>query len=185
MEKIKLSDFLLLNKEDLVGKVICFPTDTVYGIGTLYNDKLGISKIYKMKNRPLDRPLANLCSSLDQILDLEIEITSNVRDIIDKYWPGALTIIFKDKDKKTSFRMPDSKIALELIDKFGVLTTTSVNESGEKELNSFIEINEVFGKKIDYFISDDAKLSKVASTVIDVSSNEIKVLREGLIKLSV
>jgi L-threonylcarbamoyladenylate synthase len=183
MEKLKVDEFLKLDKKDLAGKVICFPTDTVYGIGALFNDQIGIKKIYEMKNRPLDKPLANLCSRIDQILDLGIEISSNVRDLIDQYWPGALTIIFGYKNEKISFRMPNCDVALKIIDKFSIMTTTSVNESGQKELNSYEEINEYFKDKIDYFITDEVTLSKVASTVIDVSDGNIKVLRQGTIKI--
>lgn len=183
MEKLKVNEFLKLSKEQLSGKIICFPTDTVYGIGALYNDEEAISKIYIMKNRPLNKPLANLCSSIDQILDLNILIPDNVRDVIDKFWPGALTIIFRDGNNKTSFRMPDSEVALNIIDKFGIMTTTSVNESGEKELNSYEDINDMFSDQIDYFISDEVQLSKVASTVIDVSDGDIKIVRQGLVVL--
>lgn len=183
MEKLKVSEFIKLNREDLIGKVICFPTDTVYGIGALYNDQEAISKIYKMKNRPLNKPLANLCSSLKQIKDLGIEIPNNVLDLIHKYWPGALTIIFRSGSEKISFRMPNSQIALQILDKFNILTTTSVNESGEKELNTFEEINSIFGDKIDYYVEGDVKLSTIPSTVIDISDGNIKVLREGGIKI--
>lgn len=183
MEKIKVDEFIKLDKEDLVGKVICFPTDTVYGIGALFNDEQAIEKIYKMKNRPLNKPLANLCSSVDQIIDLGIDIPIEVRNLINKFWPGALTIIFKDKDKKISFRMPNSDVALKIISRFSIMTTTSVNESGEKELNSFDEINDQFGNDIDYYISDEVELSKIASTVIDVSEDDIKIVRQGSVKL--
>lgn len=183
MEKIKVNDFIKLNKEDLKGKVICFPTDTVYGIGALFGDDEGIKKIYKMKNRPLDKPLANLCSSIEQILDLGIELPSIARELIDKYWPGALTIIFRYKTSKISFRMPNSEIALKLLDRFSVMATTSVNESGDKELNSFEEINSQFADQIDYYITDSVELSKIASTVVDVSDNDIKVIRMGSIIL--
>lgn len=183
MEKIKVEDFIKLNKEELLGKVICFPTDTVYGVGALFGDDVAISKIYKMKNRPFNKPLANLCSSVEQILDLGIEIPVKARDLIDKFWPGALTIIFKHGQTKISFRMPNSEISLKLLDKFSIMTTTSVNESGEKELNSYEEINNQFGNEIDYYISDTVELSKIASTVVDVSDNELKVIRMGSITL--
>lgn len=183
MEKIKVDDFVRLNKEDLLGKVICFPTDTVYGIGALFGDDVAIAKIYKMKNRPLHKPLANLCSSVEQILDLGIEIPAKARELIDKFWPGALTIIFKHGASKISFRMPNSEIALKLLDKFSIMTTTSVNESGEKELNSYEEINSQFENDIDYYITDTVELSKIASTVVDVSENDIKVIRMGSIMI--
>ena len=183
MEKLTVDEFLKLDKADLFGRVVCFPTDTVYGIGALFDDREAITKIYEIKKRPLNKPLANLCSNINQILDLDIDISTNIRDIIDRHWPGALTIIFKYNSSKISFRMPDSEVALKIIDKFSIMTTTSVNESGEKELNSYFDISKEFGDKIDYFISDEVRFSKVASTVIDVSDGAVKIIRQGLVKI--
>lgn len=183
MEKLSFDEFITFEKSKLAGKVICFPTDTVYGIGALYNDQEAISKIYKMKSRDLNKPLANLCNGLKQIESLGIGIPKVAKELIDKHWPGALTIIFDDKDNKISFRMPNSEIALKLLNKFSILTTTSVNESGEPELNSYDEINLKFGSMIDYYIDDEVSLSKLASTVVDVSGGSIKVLRQGSIIL--
>lgn len=182
MEKISLAKFLQLKKEDLATKVICFPTDTVYGIGALYDDVIAIEKIYKLKNRSKSKPLVNLCSNVSQIEDLGFKLNHFALDIMNKYWPGALTIIIQNKEVKESFRMPDSKVALALINRFFILKTTSVNESGEKELNSYELIYEKFGKEIDYFITDLEVFSNLPSTVIDISSGEIVVLREGSIK---
>lgn len=185
MERIKLEEFLKLKKEQLLGKVFCFPTDTVYGLGAFYKDQEAIEKIYNIKNRPYDKPLANLCSSMDQITSLGIKISPKVESLINKYWPGALTIIFKLGSEKISFRMPNCQVALDIIDKYSILTTTSVNESGEKELNSYQEIYEMFAGKIDYFIDEEAQFSKIPSTVIDVSDDEIKVLRQGSIYIDI
>lgn len=185
MEKLTVDELIRLKKEDLKGKVICFPTDTVYGIGTLFEDAVGIEKIYKMKNRSKDKPLANLCSSISQITDLGINIPEIGKTLMDKYWPGALTIILSDKDRGISFRMPDSIIALKILNRFSVMPTTSVNESGEPELNSFSEINALFGNDIDYFVTDQAKFSKVPSTVVDISTGKLIVLRQGSIQINI
>src|SRR5690554_7997407 len=100
MEKITVNDLIKISKDDLKGKVICFPTDTVYGLGALYGDREAILKIYKLKKRDLNKPIANLCSNVKQITDLGIEIPSYAYNLIDKHWPGPLTIIFKDGNKK-------------------------------------------------------------------------------------
>jgi len=183
VEKIKLANFLKYSKDDLRGKVVCFPTDTVYGLGAMYGDHSAIQKIYKIKNRPADKPLANLCSHIDQILNLGIEIPESAQELMKKYWPGALTIILKAREEKISFRMPNCDIALKLIDHFSLMATTSVNESGEKELNTMEDIEAAFGSLIDYFITDEAIFSKIPSTVIDMSEGKIIVLRRGAINL--
>jgi L-threonylcarbamoyladenylate synthase len=181
MEKIDLQSFLKLKKKDLRGKIVCFPTDTVYGVGAMYGDQIAIDKIYAMKHRDRNKPLANLCSSVAQIEKLNIPISSQARALMDKYWPGGLTIILKGNDKTISFRMPDSPIALGIIRRFSLMTTTSVNESGEPELNSITEIEKAFGAELDYFITDEAAFSKVPSTVVDATGDKLVVLRQGKI----
>lgn len=189
MERIRVTDFLKLNKQDLKGKVICFPTDTVYGIGALIEDKEAIEKIFLIKGRDFDKPLANLIGNIG---DLEMYISKMpdfVEKIINKYWPGPLTIIFNKKEglniknnfKTISFRMPNSLISLAILKRFGPLATTSVNKSGNKELTNIFDIEAEFNNVIDYLIIDEAILSKVPSTVIDITKDNIKVIRKGVI----
>lgn len=191
MEKVSLQELLKLNRSDLYGKIICFPTDTVYGVGALVDDNKAISKIYKMKNRSDNKPLPILCSKLEQV-DRYVIITKTAKTLMDKYWPGALTLILKKKDgsldnineSTLAFRMPNSDIALKILDHFSLLATTSVNTSGEKELNSVGEIEEKFSDYIDYLVTDAATFSSVASTIIDATGSEIKILRQGNIHIN-
>ena len=191
MEKVSLQELLKLNRSDLYGKIICFPTDTVYGVGALVDDNKAISKIYKMKNRSDNKPLPILCSKLEQV-DRYVIITKTAKTLMDKYWPGALTLILKKKDgslanineSTLAFRMPNSDIALKILDHFSLLATTSVNTSGEKELNSVGEIEEKFSDYIDYLVTDAATFSSVASTIIDATASEIKILRQGNIHIN-
>ncbi len=189
MEKISVSD---LKNIDLKGKIICFPTDTVYGVGCKIDDLEAIKKIYEMKNRDFSKPLAVLCAN-SNISEFVIDVSSEALCLMKKYWPGALTIIFKKSDKvndlvsanldTVGFRMPNSKIALSVLNEFGVMATTSVNISGEKALNDALKIEKEFGDFIDYMIIEKEILSCNSSTVVDASSNELKILRQGDIKL--
>ena len=183
MEKISLSEFLKLEKQDLKGRIFCFPTDTVYGLACLYADEEAIKRIYELKNRTYDKPLAHLCSNINQIATLGVEITGLAEELMKKYWPGPLSLILNSPEGKISFRMPDSKIALKIIDRFSVLPTTSVNESNKPELNSLAEIEAAYGNEIDYLIIDPATFSKLPSTVADISGGSIKILRQGAIYL--
>ncbi|MDD4076476.1 MAG: Sua5/YciO/YrdC/YwlC family protein, partial [Bacilli bacterium] len=99
------------------------------------------------------------------------------------YWPGPLTIILQGNNEKLSFRMPDCPPALKIINHLGLMATTSVNESGEQELNDYQEIKDRFGQAIDYFIVDRWRFSGISSTVVDVSKNQIEIIRQGSIKL--
>jgi L-threonylcarbamoyladenylate synthase len=191
MEKVTLKELLCLEKEDLKGKIICFPTDTVYGVAAIASDKEAVEKIYKMKNRSERKPLAILCSNIKQIEEYVEVIDEAVKFLMKKYWPGALTIIFKKRPGKgdylskdtIAFRMPNSKLALAIIDHFSLMATTSVNLSGEIEMNNIDEIVEKFANWIDYIVTDEAYLSNVPSTVLDATGDSLNIVREGNIKV--
>lgn len=189
MERIKLVDFLKFKKEDLIGKVICFPTDTVYGMGAMINDFEAIEKIFQIKGRDFIKPLANLIGNVDDIDEFVINRSNFVNDIIKTYWPGPLTIIFnkrkevniKNNFNTISFRMPNSLISLSILKQFGPFATTSVNKSGGRELSNILDIESEFKDDINYIIVDKATLSKVPSTVIDITNDTIEVIRKGVI----
>ena len=191
MERVTLNKLLQLKKEDLKGKLICFPTDTVYGVGAIATDVEACKKIYQMKQRSDKKPLPLLCSDIEQIKEYVEEIDEAVESLMRKYWPGALTIIFKKKENvgkhlsedTIAFRMPNSRIALSIINKFSPLATTSVNMSGEAEINNIDEIEEKFSDWIDYIVTDEAYLSNIPSTVMDATGIFPVILREGKIKV--
>ena len=190
---MKKNDFLKLNKEDLKGKIVCFSTDTVFGVGALMNDVVAVKKIYALKHRDFNKPLAILASKVEDILPYVDSFPKEVRELMDKYWPGALTIIF-NKNKNTEnkvneefrtvgFRIPASSIALDILEKFGPMATTSINLSGEAPLNDYKSIVDAFGDKIDYIIEDTEPSINVSSTVVDASTDNWKILREGSVKI--
>jgi len=191
VERVTLNKLLQLKKEDLKGKLICFPTDTVYGVGAIATDVEACKKIYQMKQRSDKKPLPLLCSDIEQVKEYVEEIDEAVESLMRKYWPGALTIIFKKKENvgkhlsedTIAFRMPNSRIALSIINKFSPLATTSVNMSGEAEINNIDEIEEKFSDWIDYIVTDEAYLSNIPSTVMDATGIFPVILREGKIKV--
>lgn len=190
---MKIKDLELIDQTSLKNKVIAFPTDTVFGLGALIDDELALNKIYQIKKRNLDKPLAILAGNVEDIFPYIEKPSNEVIEIMNKYWPGALTIIFK-KSTKTSnlitknldtiaFRIPNSFIALKLLNKVGPLATTSINISGDVALNDYHEIDKQFGDEIDYLLTINSNSSNVSSTIIDCTSNQIKVIRQGEIKI--
>lgn len=184
MKKITINE---LSNIDLTHKIICFPTDTVYGIGAIISDIEAVNKIYEIKKRDLDKPLACLAGKIEDIKEI-VEVKENHNEIVNK-WPGALTIIFEkrqstdyvhiSKTNSIAFRIPNSEVALAVLNKFGVMATTSINYSGEKPLCKISEIEEYFGDVIDYLVVDEFNGSSVSSTIVDATKNEIKILRQG------
>ena len=188
-----IKDLNKLKKEDLIGKIICFPTDTVYGVGCILGDSKALNKIYELKNRDLSKPLAILVPNSKTVYDFIKECPVAAKQYMDKHWPGALTIIFNKLDSVSDdftkglptigLRMPNSKIALKVLEKFGPLATTSVNISNNPPLNNLEDIIKHFGTKIDYIIEDKEIVSEVSSTIVDVTKETPVILRQGDIKL--
>ena len=183
MIKISLVDFLKLSKDDISGKVLCFTTDTVWGVGVVVDNNLssGLNKIYQMKKRDLNKPLAVLTSNLEEIKK-HVVYDQDIEDVMNK-WPGALTIIFKKKDdffnELTDFdtialRIPNNHVSLSILDYLGFIATTSVNLSNSEPLNNKDDIEKYFSEYIDYLIVDETSLSKVSYTLVKsklISSN--------------
>ncbi len=165
-------------------KTVIFRTDTVYGIGALYHDKVGVQKIYQIKGREKNKPLVILCASLKEALTFTTDET-HLRPLAQKYWPGALTLVVSKSDAVPAFvnagfdtiglRIPHDPIALRLLKHFGPMAVTSLNLSHQPEVKTFKEALR-FNHLSDYIVeADDAKGR--ASTVYDVSNK--RVLRQG------
>lgn len=190
---MKLEDLLKLSIEELKGKIICFPTDTVYGVGCMIEDDQALQKIYHIKHRDLNKPLAVLFPSINSVCEYGKVPNNQVKSLMKQYWPGALTLIM-EKNKIISdyvtagkptigCRIPQSDLALSILNHFGPMATTSVNLSGMPPLNDLNEIRLEFKDSIDYYIEDPSESSKIASTVVDVTKDPYIVLREGSIKI--
>ncbi len=166
--------------------IVAVPTDTVYGLAIDPRNKMALQKLYKIKQRDAGKPLVWMVADQAQLAEIVREIIPEVQKIIDRHWPGALTIIFKQKysDDTIGIRIPKQKQLLGLLQEWQrPLAVTSANLSGEKELCFKQEVEQKFGESVDYYMDTAEPLSGLASTIIDVSKGEIKVLRQGEIKI--
>lgn len=174
------------------GNVVIFPTETVYGIGANGFDEDAIRKLYEIKERPYNKPISLLVNSFSMIEEVAENLSDTERAIIDKFFPGPLTLVVKKNknipDILTSgtdyvgVRMPKNKTALKIINAAKVpMATTSTNISGMEADIDFEKAYKDFNDKVDYIIDGGVAQIGVASTVIQVVDDEIKVLREGII----
>lgn len=171
-----------------MNNVIIFPTDTVYGIGCKIFDKEGIDLIYKIKHRDKSKPLAILCANILQIEDIAY-VDERIKKVINKFLPGPLTLILKAKEniKKITnldtigVRIPDAKLALEILLENGPMFVTSVNESGEESLDDYDIIYKKYHDKVKKIYPKTNLSSHLPSSVVDFSKYDIIVLREGAI----
>lgn len=165
------------------GKLVSFPTETVYGIGANFLDKKAIDRLYAIKKRPRNKPFTIHIAGFGALKDLKIVLSEHAERIIRKFWPGPLTIVvFNKKKEKIGLRMPRNKIALELIRKAGVpVVAPSANISGKKPPLSGKEVIVEMDGLIDIIL--DAGNTEVGkeSTVLDVTKDPFTILRPGAI----
>ena len=183
------------------GGVIAYPTDTAYGLGASVASISGIKKVFKIKGRERNKPLSVAVASLSQAKEIA-EFSNKALKLWRKFLPGALTVVLPLRPglrrKKIwrlisggtgtiGLRFPDSLIALAIVKKLGKpITATSANLSGEPALYASEDIEKHFADKRfrpDYIIRSRKLKKGRISTVVDCTGNEIKILRQGSIRL--
>jgi len=168
-----------------MGRLVAFPTETVYGIAANRLDRKAIRDLVKAKNRPVSKKFTVHISDLAMIGKMKCRVTKKAKRLIDKFWPGALTIILKSRTgEKIGFRMPANKVALSLIAEAGVpVIAPSANVSGKKPPTNAMQVLKELNGKIDLLLDAGPTDVGIESTVIDLTITPPKVLREGAISL--
>jgi tRNA threonylcarbamoyl adenosine modification protein (Sua5/YciO/YrdC/YwlC family) len=163
------------------GKIIAFPTETVYGIGVPCSKTEGLEKLYQIKGRDRSKPFAYHIGDWDQLGMIEAVRTPSFRHLSKKFWPGPVTLIAQGSGgKKVGIRYPRSLPTCTLIVSAGEpFFATSANRSGEPSPKTAQEVLAAFGNKIDVVIDAGPCQIGLDSTVVDVSSDPPAVLREG------
>ena len=174
------------------GGLVIFPTDTVYGLGTNALLPKAIRKIYKIKKRSLNKPIILLIASKSPVKKLASGISPAAEKLMEKFWPGPLTLIFKASPlgciitgglSTVSLRMPANKIALGLIREAGVpLATTSANISGESSITGALSASDDIKNKVDLIIDGGKSKLGLESTIVDMTVFPPRLIREGCIK---
>lgn len=184
----------IVKKLKTAEQVVAIKTDTVYGLICNSYDEKACKKIYKIKNREDKKPLSIFVKNVEEVkkyVDSSV-LSEKLRNLMNKYWPGALTIILKKKDNvfnditcgfnTIGIRIPDDKDLLEILNKVDFpLAQTSCNVSGEPEYKSAKEIKDKLGDKIDLIVDGGEIKESIPSTVIEVKDHKIKVIRQGAI----
>ncbi|MDD2627293.1 MAG: L-threonylcarbamoyladenylate synthase [Clostridia bacterium] len=176
------------------GDIVVFPTETVYGIGANALDKVAVSKIFKIKERAKDNPLIVHISSKSMLNKLVKSYSKLEEKLMDAFWPGPFTIVLKKKQEvpyevtagldTIGIRMPESKVAIELISTAGVpIAAPSANISGKPSGTRLEDIEEEFKDKQLYAIDGGCSNYGIESTVVTVKENEVIILRPGSITI--
>jgi len=166
------------------GRLVAFPTETVYGLGANLLIDEAVKRLYKAKERPRRKPFTVHISNTILIKEMGCEVPRQARALIDKFWPGPLTVILRSKDgKKIGFRMPADKIALAVIEAAGVpVVLPSANLSGRTPPKDAGEVLAQLNGRVDILLDGGKVKIGLESTVVDLTTDTPKVLREGAIK---
>lgn len=176
------------------GKTVIFPTETVYGLGANALDEDAATKIYQAKGRPSDNPLLVHVADKEDVYDLVENIDDRAKLLMDKFWPGPLTIVFKKKaiiPDRTSggldtvaIRMPSDQVARDLIRRAGVpIAAPSANISGRPSPTKPEHIIRDMDGRVDGILVGGPCNYGVESTIVDLSDDIAMVLRPGSVTL--
>ncbi|MBP3383833.1 MAG: threonylcarbamoyl-AMP synthase [Firmicutes bacterium] len=174
------------------GGLVAFPTETVYGLGADALNAEAVAKVYEAKGRPSDNPMIVHIARASDIGQLTPMLSSTIVALIDNFWPGPLTLVVKRKDgvpdrttgglDTVGVRMPDSKLALELINRAGCpIAAPSANLSGKPSPTRVQDVIEDLNGKVDAILEGPDCRVGIESTVLDVTGDVPTILRPGVI----
>lgn len=182
-KQIELAKKALLNHG-----VVAFPTETVMGLGVLYNDFDAYNKLNAVKERPEDKPYTMMVKSKEDIAKYAY-VNEKVQRVIDAFMPGSITLLLKAKDNVPGYvthntgvigiRIPTNKEAVELLNEVNEpLLVPSANKSGHKPALNSEEAKEIFADEIDAYIEGTC-LGEVPSTIVSLVKEEPILIRKG------
>lgn len=174
------------------GKTVIFPTETVYGLGANALDENAVKKIYEAKGRPSDNPLIVHIYDREEVRDLAKDISNKAEIVMDKFWPGPITIILNKKDivpnttsgglDTVAIRMPSHKIARELIKQSGLpIAAPSANISGRPSPTKGNHVKEEMDGRVSGIVLGGNCDFGLESTVLDLTGEVPMILRPGSI----
>ena len=174
------------------GGVICFPTRYLYGLGADAFNADAVDRVFEIKRRPHDKPLLVLIDKHYDLNRLVQSVPYAATRIMERFWPGAITIVFKAKDtlpinltagtEKIGVRIPEHPVALALTTAVkGPITATSANIAGNSGCSLVSEMDPLISNKVDLIVDVGALKGGMGSTVVDVTGDSPKILRQGAV----
>lgn len=176
-----------------LGELVAFPTETVYGLGADATNEKAVKRVYLAKGRPSDNPLIVTVSSIKMVERFVGEISSDAKKLMERFWPGSLTIILNIIPgslseavtgglKTAAFRMPNNQVTLNLISELDLpLVGPSANSSGKPSPTTAQHVFHDLEGKISGIVDDGPTTVGVESTIIDMSTDVPTILRPGAV----
>jgi len=186
-EAQKIEEAITLLKN---GKIVAFPTDTVYGLGVNAEDKEATDRLYEVKKRPRGKPFVLFLEKKEDFIRFAEVIPLFAQKLVNKFWPGPLTLLFKasktspsslvSKQGKIGMRLPSHPVPQNIMKRGRLLlAVTSANLSGKAKPLSPREIKKTFDKEIDLLLDGGETLFGEESSIVDVTSSPPCLVREG------
>jgi L-threonylcarbamoyladenylate synthase len=176
------------------GGIICFPTDTLYGLGASIYCEEAITRLRNVKRRGRDEPFVVIVSDIDVARELVCNVTARHRRLINAYWPGPVTIVFEASrtvpgyvsgpDGTIALRIPNDPLAQSILRACGTpLAAPSANVKGGHPALCPEEVLEHFSSKIDLLLDGGPIISLEPSTIVAVRSSRLEILRQGKVSV--
>ena len=172
------------------GGLVAFPTETVYGLGADASSEKAMARLYKVKGRPADHPVIVHFSSAAEAFGWG-EATEKARLLAEKFWPGPLTLILKNKkampfvtggQPSVGVRVPSHPIARELLKEFGKpIAAPSANRFGRVSPTTAAHVREDLGADVELVLEGGPSEVGIESTIVDLSGGDAVILRPGKI----
>lgn len=183
-ETLQIDDLETVAKYILEDEVVAFPTETVYGLGIRYNSSKATKRLIEAKQRDESKFFTLMVSDKKEIEEYAY-ISEAAYKVIDAFMPGDITIIFKSREGKTNgptigIRIPDHDFSISLLRKVGPMYVTSANLSGMPSANTTEEVLTQLDGRIKAVVDGTSGMQQ-ASAVVDMSGDEVKILRDGRI----
>ncbi|MFB8387826.1 L-threonylcarbamoyladenylate synthase [Microbacterium sp. NPDC055910] len=179
------------------GGLIVLPTDTVYGVGADAFSAAAVQRLLDAKGRGRQSPPPVLVPGIDTLRALVADVPEPVERLVEEFWPGGLTIVMPAQPSLTwdlgethgtvAVRMPDHRIALELLAETGPLAVSSANRTGESAAVMIHQAQQMLGDAVDVYLDGGPSATGIASTIIDATSFVggtrplVRVLRDGAV----
>jgi L-threonylcarbamoyladenylate synthase len=170
------------------GGLVAFPTDTVYGVGSLAFDRKAVESIYTAKDRPIEKAIPVLIGDTDDLGKIAMDIPNMALKLASHFWPGPLTILVPKQPglpeavsatSTVGVRVPDHEVARALLRAAGPMAVTSANISGQVNPTTAEEVFTQLNGRIGLIIDGGKTPGGVPSTLVDCSGENIRILREG------
>ncbi len=177
------------------GGIVVYPTDTAFGIGCRMDNEKSVRRLFELRKRPFGMATPVLFDSIDRVKEYVIPFNKEVKDLMVKYWPGALTIILlcseskipalvRGDGKTLGVRIPDNEIALSLIKGAKIpILGSSANFHGEETPYSIEALDKRLIKLVDFVLEGKTKGKSLPSTVVDCTQTPFKIIRQGVVVL--